>query len=275
MIARILKELYVQFDKDDLFGLSAQCAYYFLLSVFPFLIFTLSLLAFLPINSEQVMQVIHEYIPQGVSRGVEDHLRSIIDVKRKGTLSFGILFSLFTASAAMDAIVKAVNKAYGLPDRKSFIHSRLLSMILTVGMLLVVISALVLSVFGHSIGDWMHAKLAIPEQKINLWHILRWIINFIIVTVVFIGIYYFAPNTCLTCKEVLPGAVLAAIGWQVSSLAFSYYVNNWGNYSATYGSLGGVIVLLLWFYLCALIILIGGEINALTYGYRERKRRVG
>lgn len=275
MVTRILKELWVHFEKDDILGLSAQCAYYFLLSLFPFLLFTLSLLAFLPITAEEVIEVLQQYIPAGVSSGMEVHLRSILDVRRGGALSFGILFSLFTASAAMDAIVKAVNKAYGLPNRKSFIHSRLLSIMLTISLLLVVVSALVLSVFGHAIGDWMHATLAIPEEKINLWHVLRWIINFIIVMIVFIGIYYFAPNTCLTCKEVLPGAVIAAIGWQVASLGFSYYVNNFGNYSATYGSLGGVIVLLLWFYLCALIILIGGEINALIYGYKETKRRVG
>ncbi|WP_134701716.1 YihY/virulence factor BrkB family protein [Ammoniphilus sp. YIM 78166] len=275
MVTRVLKELWIQFDRDDLLGLSAQCAYYFLLSLFPFLLFSLSLLGYLPITSEQVMDVVSAYIPEGVSMGMEEHLRSILDIKRGGTLSFGIIFSLFTASGAMDAIVKAVNKAYGLPDRKSFIHSRLLSIVLTVSMLLVVISALVLSVFGYSIGEWMHARLHISKETINLWHILRWTINFVIVTTVFIGIYFFAPNTCINCKDVIPGAVIAALGWQITSLGFSYYVNNWGNYSATYGSLGGVIVLMLWFYLCALNILIGGEINAINYAYKERRRTVG
>lgn len=260
-----LKLLWNQFEKHDATGLAAQCAYYFLLSLFPFLLFILSLLGYLPFSSDDVIGLIKEYIPGAVAGWIEETLSNLLDVKRGGTLSFGLILALVSASAAMNAIVIAVNKAYGLPERKSFIHSRFLAVMLTLGMLIVIASALLLSVFGHWIGDWTLANISISSNLVDLWNNLRWIVNFVIVFVVFIGIYYIAPNTCLTCKSVLPGAIFAAIGWQLTSFGFSFYVNSFTNYSATYGSVGGIIVLMTWFYISALIIIIGGEINAIRH----------
>lgn len=260
-----LKLLWNQFEKHDATGLAAQCAYYFLLSLFPFLLFILSLLGYLPFSSDDVMGLIKEYIPGAVAGWIEETLSNLLDVKRGGTLSFGLILALVSASAAMNAIVIAVNKAYGLPERKSFIHSRFLAVMLTLGMLIVIASALLLSVFGHWIGDWTLANISISSNLVDLWNNLRWIVNFVIVFVVFIGIYYIAPNTCLTCKSVLPGAIFAAVGWQLTSFGFSFYVNSFTNYSATYGSVGGIIVLMTWFYISALIIIIGGEINAIRH----------
>lgn len=265
MVISNLKLLWTQFQKHDATGLAAQCAYYFLLSLFPFLLFILSLLGYLPFSSDDVMGLIKEYIPGAVAGWLEETLSNLLDVKRGGTLSFGLILALVSASAAMNAIVIAVNKAYGLPERKSFIHSRFLAVMLTLGMLIVIASALLLSVFGHWIGDWTLANISFSSKQVNLWNNLRWIVNFVIVFVVFIGIYYIAPNTCLTCKSVLPGAIFAAVGWQLTSFGFSFYVNNFTNYSATYGSVGGIIVLMTWFYISALIIIIGGEINAIKH----------
>ncbi|AEI44181.1 YihY/virulence factor BrkB family protein [Paenibacillus mucilaginosus] len=267
-----LKELWKQIETDDALGLSAQCAYYFLLSMFPFLLFVVSLLGFLPVTSQDVLAMIKEYIPSGVAAGMETQLREVLDTKRGGTLSFGLIFSLVTASAAMDAIVLAVNKAYGLSPRKSFIRSRLLAMALTLAMLIVVFSALLLSVFGPVIGSWLTVHSVIPLGQIELWSGLRWVVNFAVLGLVFTGIYYVAPNTCLSCKDVIPGALIASAGWQLTSLGFSYYVGRWANYSSTYGSLGGVIVLMTWFYLSAFIIIIGGEINAMAYLFKKREK---
>ncbi|NQX70223.1 YihY/virulence factor BrkB family protein [Paenibacillus alba] len=265
MVISNFKLLWGQFQKHDATGLAAQCAYYFLLSLFPFLLFIMSLLGYMPFSSDDIMLLIKEYVPGAVSSWLEETLSNLLNVKRGATLSFGIILALVSASAAMNSIVIAVNKAYGLPERKSFIHSRFLAVMLTLGMLIVIASALLLSVFGNWIGTWMEAHVPIAAAKIHLWNNFRWLVNFIIIFVVFIGIYYIAPNTCLTCKSVLPGALFASLGWQGTSLGFSFYVNNFTNYSATYGSVGGIIVLMTWFYISALIIIIGGEINALKH----------
>ncbi|MFD0694430.1 YihY/virulence factor BrkB family protein [Paenibacillus sp. GCM10027628] len=272
MILSNVKEIWKQFLKHDVLGLSAQCAYYFLLSLFPFLIFIISLLGYLPFSTKDVIALIREYTPGAVAGWLEETVASLLDVKRGGTLSFGLILSLGSASAAMNSIVLAVNKAYGLPERKSFIHSHFLAVLLTLGMLIVIASALLLSVFGQWIGVWLHTHVHVPAAHIHIWNNFRWIVNFIIVFIVFIGIYYIAPNTCLTCKSVLPGALFADVGWQGTSLGFSYYVNHFTNYSATYGSLGGVIVLMTWFYISALIIIVGGEINAMGHMRRQLKK---
>lgn len=266
----LLRELWKQMEQDDVLSLAAQCAYYFLFSLFPFIIFIMSLLGYLPIAAQDVLLLIKEYIPEGAAAGIDYHLNNVLETKRGGALSFGLIIALVTASAAMNSIVLAVNKAYGLPPRKSFIQSRILAIALTAGMLMVVASALLLSVFGQLIGDWMYAHLHLPWNQIQLWNVLRWVINFVILFLVLTAVYYIAPNTCLTCKDVLPGAIMAAVGWQLASWGFSYYVNHFGNYSATYGSLGGVIVLLSWFYISALLIIAGGELNALTYLFKKR-----
>jgi membrane protein len=265
MVKSYAKLLWNQFNEHDATGLAAQCAYYFLLSIFPLLLFVMSLLGYLPFSSDDVVGLIREYIPGAVAGWLEETLSNLLDVKRGGTLSFGLILALVSASAAMNAIVRAVNKAYGLPARKSFIHSRFLAIMLTLGMLVVIVSALLLSVFGHWIGDWLGEHVRIASGHIELWNHLRWIVNFVIIFIVFIGIYYIAPNTCLSCKSVLPGSLFAALGWQGTSLAFSFYVNSFTNYSATYGSIGGIIALMTWFYISALIIIVGGEINALRH----------
>lgn len=266
---RFAHELIRQLDHDDAFGLAAQCAYYFLFSLFPFALFVISLLGYLPIASGDLLSLAQQYVPGEVFRQLEQTLGALIRARHGGTLSLGLIVTLVTASAAMNAIVLAVNKAYGLPKRKSFIHSRVLAIVLTLGLLLVVASALLLSVFGQVIVNWLQTYTAIPWDKIELWNIWRLLINFAILLIVFTGIYYVAPNTCLTCKDVLPGAIVAAVGWQLSSLGFSYYVNHWGNFNATYGSLGGVIVLMTWFYISALLIIVGGEINAINYNMKH------
>ncbi|TXK81478.1 YihY/virulence factor BrkB family protein [Paenibacillus sp. N3.4] len=265
MVISYGKLLWSQFLKHDATGLAAQCAYYFLLSLFPFLLFVMSLLGYLPFSSEDVIRLIKEYVPGAVAGWLGETLSNLLDVKRGGALSFGLILSLVSASAAMNSIVLAVNKAYGLPERKSFIHSRFLAVMLTLGMLIVIASALLLSVFGEWIGEWMELHLRIPAATVDIWNNFRWVANFIILFIVFTGIYYIAPNTCLTCKSVIPGSLFAAIGWQATSFGFSFYVNQFTNYSATYGSVGGIIVLMTWFYISALIIIIGGEINALKY----------
>ncbi|WP_248925186.1 YihY/virulence factor BrkB family protein [Paenibacillus hamazuiensis] len=271
MVQSFVKTLWKRIGEDEAFGLAAQCAYYFLLSMFPFLLFVMSLLAYLPISSRDVLALIHQYIPQNVSAGVEIYLRDVLEIKRGGALSFGLLFSLFSASAAMDAIVLAINKAYGLPDRRSFIHSRLLAIVLTVGMLVLIATVLLLSVFGHFIGDWMHEHVRVPLDQIMWWNVLRLVVNFVLVFIVLTALYYIAPNTCLGCKDVVIGAFFAAIAWQAVSWGFAYYVQQWGNFSATYGSLGGVIVLMTWFYLTAFIIILGGQINAISYNFKKNK----
>lgn len=271
-LGRYLKVFYKRSVDDKVFDLSAQLAYYFLLSLFPFLIFALALLSYLGITSKDVLDMIQQYTPPDSFNLIKKNLQNILDQQHGGLLSFGIIFTIWTASNAINAMIRALNRAYNVEETRSFIIARGTAILLTLAMVVVIIVALTLAVFGKVIGNFIFTHLGIEESFHPMLLVLRWLISFLIIVMVLTCLYYFAPNKKVYLKDVLTGAVIAAVGWQVISLGFAYYVGNFGHYETTYGSLGGVIILMVWFYLTALIIIIGGEINAVNWYFQGKRR---
>jgi membrane protein len=266
-----LKVFFKRFGDDGVPDLAAQLAYYFLLSLFPFLIFTLAMLSYIDISSDQLIRLISRLVPAETTDLIESNMKNIVDVQRGGLLSFGVILTIWSASNAVNAIFRALNKAYNVEENRPFLVARGLAILLTLAMIVVIVVALILPVFGEVIGKFILSQLGVSSNFVAVWGMLRWLISFLIIVTVFACLYYFAPNKKLYWKDVLLGAVIAAVGWQVISLGFSFYVSNFGNFSAMYGSLGGIIVLMIWFYLTALTIIIGGEVNAVNKFF-ERQR---
>ncbi|APH06349.1 YihY/virulence factor BrkB family protein [Bacillus weihaiensis] len=264
-----LKELVQRFTDDEVPGLSAQLSYFFLLSLFPFLIFLITLLGYLPISQEDVLRTIEEFAPGQSMDIINETLAQILNNRNGGLLSFGIIATLWSASNGINAIVRAFNKAYDVEESRSFIVARGMAIILTIAMVFVIVVALLLPVFGREIGLFIFSNFGFSEQFLTIWNTLRWLVSGAILFIVFTALYFVAPNKRLHIKDGLPGAIAATIGWIVASLAFSYYVGNFANYSATYGSIGGIIVLMIWLYLSGMIIILGGELNALLYKRRK------
>lgn len=258
----LVSRLWKRVIEDDLFGLAAQLAYFFLLSLFPLLLFFVSLLPYLPITEADILAVVRDFAPKGTLELIESNLHELT-TKNIELLSFGIIATIWSASNGINAIVRAFNKAYDVKESRPFLIARGMSILFTFAMLFVMVIALLLPVFGKLIGIYLFSKLGLSDDFLATWNTLRWLISSIILLIVFTGLYWIAPNKKLTCISIIPGALFATIGWELSSLAFSYYVTNFSNYSATYGSIGAIIVLLIWIYLTGIIIIIGGEINAL------------
>lgn len=147
-------------------------------------------------------------------------------------------------------------------ENRHFFIVRGTAVLLTLAMVFVIIVALLLPVFGREIGLFIFSSYGLSHEFITIWNTIRWGVSFFILLFVFICLYLAAPNIHLRLRDVLAGSLFATIGWMTVSVLFSYYVSNFGNYTAMYGSLGGIIVLLIWFYLSGLMIIIGGEINA-------------
>ncbi len=265
-----IKELIRRFDEDEVGGLSAELAYFFLLSLFPFLIFLVTLIGYLPISQIDVLNTIRQYAPEGTMRMIETNLNSIMSGHNGKLLSFGIIATIWSASNGINAIVRSFNKAYDVVESRNFLVARGMSVIFTFAMVFVIIIALVLPVFGRQIGLFIFSSFGLSEQFLSMWNAIRWILSASILFIVFTCLYYFAPNVRLKLRQVLSGAFFATFGWMFVSLGFSYYVDNFGNYTATYGSLGAVIVLMIWFYLSGMIIIVGGEINAILNTTRVR-----
>ncbi|MFD0050528.1 YihY/virulence factor BrkB family protein [Actinomycetes bacterium NPDC127524] len=256
------KELIRRLMGDDVSGLAAQLAYFFLLSLFPLLLFLMALLPYLPISQDDILNLIRGYAPSQSMSLIEDNLRQVMKGNGK-LLSFGIIATIWSASNGISAIVQAFNRAYDVKETRPFITARAMSILLTIAMVIVFVVALLLPVFGRELGYFLFSKLGFSGQFFAFWNSLRWLISSVVLFLVFLILYLIAPNKRLKCVSVLPGAIFATAGWSIVSLAFSFYVRRLGHYTATYGGLGGIIVLMTWFYLTGLILIIGGEINAM------------
>ncbi|AYA74589.1 ribonuclease [Bacillus sp. Y1] len=249
--------------QDDVFGLAAQLAYFFLLSLFPLLIFLATLISFLPISQPELLGFVEDFAPTETFTLIETNLNDLMEKRNGGLLSFGIIATIWSASNGINAIVRAFNHAYDVKESRSFFVARGMSILLTFAMIFVFIVALLLPVFGKQIGIFLFSAFGLSDEFLSIWNALRWVVSSLILFTVFVGLYWIAPNKKFKCVRAVPGAIFATIGWALVSLAFSYYVSNFGNYSATYGSIGAIIVLMIWFYMSGIIMIIGGEINAL------------
>lgn len=265
------KEVVGEIKNDNATTLAAAQAYYYLLAIVPLLILLLSILPYLQIDPQRAVDFIGTILPGEVANTFEETIVSVVTTPSGGLLTFGILGTLWSASNAMGAFIEATNQAYDVEETRSFIVKKGMAILLTLFMLVAVIVALVLPIFGGAIIDMVSSFLNLPQQTEIIFQVLRWVISIAVMSIVLAFLYKFAPNKHFPFKEVLIGALIATVLWQLVSLGFSFYVSNFGSYSATYGSLGGLIVLMLWFFLTGLILVVGAEINAVMHKRKHTK----
>ncbi len=263
------KCLWKHMRKDEIFDRAAQLSYYFLLALFPLLLFLTVLLGYFAAAGTKLRDSLLGYLstvaPASASALIYETVDEIANRKGGGKLSFGILAALWAASNGIRAISKALNVTYNVEEPRTWWKERLLSIILTVAFGVLIIFALTLLLYGSAIAEDIAAYLGLSTVFIITWKIAQWPIVLAFVLLSFNLIYYFAPNLKhKKWKWVTPGAVVGVALWLLVSFAFRGYIHYFRAYSVTYGSLGAVIVLLLWFYLTSAAILIGGEINSIT-----------
>nr|WP_202406343.1 YihY/virulence factor BrkB family protein [Pontibacillus yanchengensis] len=256
-----MKELGTEFQKDNVPLLAAAQAYYYLLAIVPMLILILSLVPYLNIDPNAAVKFISNSLPDGTASVFRENIISIVTQPKGGLLTIGILGTIWSASSGMTAFIQASNQAYDVKEDRSFVKVKLLSIFLTFGMILALAVALLLPVFGEVIFNFVQSFVSLPGEIMVLLQLARWLISIIVMSGVLLLLYRFAPNKKLPFSGILPGAILTTVLWLIISFAFSFYVSNFGNYSATYGSLGGIIILMIWFFLTGLILMVGAEIN--------------
>ncbi len=251
-------------QKTNCVGNAAALAYYFLFSLFPFLLFLTALLAYLPVTNllEQMMSLLAQVMPGEAHQIVRNYIDGLLAQPRGDVLSFGILFALWTASNAVTAICDGLNHAYAVEEGRPFWKVRGLAILLTVGLSVFLIASIVLLIFGPQIGRYIADWVGLGDIFQTAWNVLRWPVILAMVTLAMAVIYYYAPDVEQRWQWITPGSLFAVLTWTLVSLGFSYYVNNFGSYDKTYGSIGAIIVLLTWMYVSGLVILVGGVINA-------------
>ncbi|MGD7046081.1 YihY/virulence factor BrkB family protein [Jeotgalibacillus proteolyticus] len=266
-----MKEVLGRFTRADTPGLGAQLAYYFLLSLFPLLIFAIALIPYLPITQDQMLELFREFAPGESMAIIETTISEVATGENTGLLSVGLLGTLWAASNGMNALMKSFNHAYEVEETRPFIIARGMAVVWTIVMVAVVVIALLLPIFGQQIGEIVFSAFGLSEAFLTIWNVLRFAVTPFVLLVVFIGLYAFVPNVKIRFISVLPGAVFAAAGWLITSFLFSFYVSSFGNYASTYGSVGGIIVLMIWLYLSGIIMMVGAQINA-TMAARKRHK---
>ncbi|WP_087975101.1 YihY/virulence factor BrkB family protein [Oceanobacillus rekensis] len=264
-IKKFSKGFMERFKEDNVTLLAAALAYYFLLAVFPLLIVAFAIIPYFNISTEEAMGFITSVVPGELASVFQDNIVNLVETPRGGLLTVGIIGALWSASNGINAFIKASNEAYDVEEERSFIVIRLIAFGLTIAMILAVVVAILLPVFGNVILGFITSFLGIGSQMTILLHILRYVISILIITVLLMMLYRFAPNKKIPFKHIIPGALTASILWQVISFGFSIYISNFGNYSATYGSLGGIIILMIWFFLTGIILMIGAIINVMYH----------
>ena len=260
----VLKRTMRESMADSIMGMSAQLAYYFFFSLFPALLLLIAIASYFPVQTlvDDVFKSMSGFAPPEALGIITEQIQKIRDAKPAGLLTFGIATAVWSSSSAMTAIIATLNSAYDIEEGRPWWKVQLTAILLTIGVALFILISFALVIVGptlaEKVADWVHLGSAFEWT----WKILQWPVVFALAGTGIAMIYYFAPDAEQDWVWLTPGSILATMLWLLASLAFKYYVVNISSYAATYGALGGVMVLMLWFYISGAVILVGAEMNA-------------
>jgi membrane protein len=262
-------DLYGEINEDNVWNGAAALAYYLTLSIFPAFIVIFTVIPYLPIQDidQAMMDLLRQALPAETAQLLEGTVAEITQEQRGGLLSFGILFTLWTVSTGMYAIMQQLNITYDVEEERSFVVARIVAILLSVAFVGLVLGAFALVVLGGVLESWVMGLFGDNGAVVVAFRVFRWAVIVLALLLGFALIYKFAPNVDQRFRFISPGSVLGVLLLIVASLAFTLYIQNFGDYDATYGSLGAVIILMLWLYIVGLVLLIGSEINSLVEHY--------
>ena len=261
--------------EDDVFGSAAKLAYFFLLALFPLLIFLTSVVGFLPEVQDSLLDGLARVAPPEAMKLVRETLSDVVSHRSEGLLSLGLIGTLWSASSGIASLMDALNKAYGVAETRPFFRRRLKAIALTLATALLVVGGSLLIMIGHRVGSWLEHMFDISSALALLSTILGYLTGLVFMLLGIATLYYFGPDIKRAQRRVKPGAFFAAAGIVIGSLLFSFYVRIGPSASTTYGSLGAVVTLMLWLYLVGLALLIGGELNASSLGRSDSTHDAG
>ncbi len=254
--------------EDDVNGAAAEMAYRFFLALFPFFIFLAALSGFVASTfniedpSTEIMELLGDSLPEDASSVLEEQLRTVTEQRNAGLLSIGILGAIWATSGGISALMKNMNRMYSVGESRSRWQRYAISLGLTFLSAGVLVLSFVVFFAGQVYGPELADEVGLESTARTLISLALWPATLIMVMFAVAFLYWLAPNAGLNMRWISPGAVFFTVTWLIVSFGFGLYISNFGSYNATYGTLGGVVVLLIWFYLTAFLLLVGAEINA-------------
>ncbi len=252
---------------DDIFGKSSEIAYNMLFALFPLLLFLLAVLGFMAGPGSAIRQSIlgglSRQLPPMISDLIAKTLTEVTKAAGSGKITLGVVLGLWTASSGIASMMSGLNMAYDVRDSRPFWKVRLIALGLTLAAAFLTIAAMMIVLFGGKLAIMAGSTFGLGDTTVIIWRVLQWPVAIFFMTVAFSLIYYYGPDV----KEqhwywITPGSIIGVLLWLGLSFAFREYLHFFNTFSKTYGSLGAVIILLMWFYVTSLGFLVGGEINS-------------
>ena len=259
----LMKRSFKEFGEDEMETYAAALAFRGLFSLFPFLLFLVALIGFLDLQHfyDWLRSQAALLLPPQAMEQVDGVIVQFQEQK-SGLFSIAILFALWTASAGIRSAMVAMNRAYDVSEGRPFWKLYPLSVLYTVGIAAMLLTAAALMVVGPALMGWLAELFGLKQVVVTVWAWLRWPVAVFLLVLAVAVFYYVTPDVEQEFRFITPGSLIAVLTWIAASLGFGYYVQNFADYSATYGSIGAIIVLLMYFYLSAAVLLFGAELNA-------------
>lgn len=269
------KLIYRVLDHDTL-SYGGSLTYFLILSIFPFLISLINAINFSGILDPEYLYGLLDVLPGEIQEIIRNFLNELHMSSSGSFLTISFVAGLFTASTAVFKLMKIINQSYGFVESRGFLAQRLMALFFTLALILMIFLLVLTQIFGQIIYVKVMSYLGIDNASFDkIWSIAKNAIPLAYMLITFILLYKFSPSksreNMITIKSVLPGSIFATLGLIIASSGFNFYVSNFGKYSITYGSLGGIIVFLIWLYLLSTITLVGAEINSTLYSMRNFK----
>ena len=261
------KRVWAAMDRNDISSTASELAYNFVFSIFPALFVLLTIFGFFVGQHSELQQTLFSYLaqvlPPDAAKLVTQTVTQVAQASGSGKLTFGLVFALWSASQGTSGMMSGLNRSYEIHESRPYYKSKAISIGLTIALAAMVTLALAFILFGGNIAQALGNKYGLADVTVTAWRVIQWILAIALMAFAFALVYYYGPDV----KEqhwywITPGSLLGVALWLAVSFAFREYLKFFNSYNKMYGSLGGAMILLMWFWVTGLAFLVGGEINA-------------
>lgn len=260
---QLIKEFMERVKEDHVSAYAAQAAFFLILSAFPFVILILTFTRFLPVTQSDFMFMVQELLPAEMEVWVIEILQELIDNSGNTLMSFSIIIALWSAARGILSISNGLNSVFRTEESRNYFLLRSIATLHTLIVAVALVILLVVFVFGNSLYQVVLNRFAFLNNIVTLILSVRVAVGFVLLFLMFVAMYKGLPNHKLSLRQATPGALFCALSWMIVSFGFSIYVNHFSNYSRIYGSLAGIAIAMVWVYMMMVLVLWGGELNAL------------